>query len=142
MPGQGVIVGVGSIDYPAEFQGADETNLNTLGVSKVVTVTSTYDHRIIQGAESGLFLKRVHELLLGEHNFYDDLFRSLEIPYQAVQWASDHSPMNREETMMTSIHFAGKNHDFLASWTPPTTDSLFGISSANSLPVVLPAVPR
>lgn len=100
MPGQGVIVGVGSIDYPAEFQGADETNLNALGVSKVITITSTYDHRIIQGAESGLFLKRVHELLLGEHNFYDDLFRSLEIPYQAVQWASDVSPMNREETMM------------------------------------------
>lgn len=100
MPGQGVIVGVGSIDYPAEFQGADETNLNALGVSKVITITSTYDHRIIQGAESGLFLKRVHELLLGEHGFYDDLFRSLEIPYQAVQWASDVSPMNREETMM------------------------------------------
>ena len=100
MPGQGVIVGVGNIDYPAEFQGADETNLNTLGVSKVVTVTSTYDHRIIQGAESGLFLKRVHELLLGEHGFYDSLFRGLEIPYQAVQWASDVSPLNREETMM------------------------------------------
>ncbi|MEY3805676.1 MAG: putative 2-oxoglutarate dehydrogenase component, partial [Actinomycetota bacterium] len=100
MPGQGVIVGVGSIDYPAEFQGADETNLNTLGISKVVTVTSTYDHRIIQGAESGLFLKRVHELLLGEHGFYDKVFRGLEIPYQAVQWASDVSPLNREETMM------------------------------------------
>ena len=100
MPGQGVIVGVGSIDYPAEFQGSDEANLNALGVSKVVTVTSTYDHRIIQGAESGLFLKRVHELLLGEHGFYDDIFRSLEIPYQAVQWASDVSPLNREETMM------------------------------------------
>ena len=100
MPGQGVIVGVGSIDYPAEFQGSDETNLNALGVSKVVTVTSTYDHRIIQGAESGLFLKRVHELLLGEHGFYDDIFRSLEIPYQAVQWASDVSPLNREESMM------------------------------------------
>jgi len=100
MPGQGVIVGVGSIDYPAEFQGADEANLNALGVSKVVTVTSTYDHRIIQGAESGLFLKRVHELLLGEHGFYDDIFRALEIPYQAVQWASDVAPMNREETMM------------------------------------------
>ena len=100
MPGQGVIVGVGSIDYPAEFQGADESNLNTLGVSKVVTVTSTYDHRIIQGAESGLFLKRVHELLLGEYGFYDNLFRSLDIPYQAVQWSSDVSPMNREETMM------------------------------------------
>ena len=100
MPGQGVIVGVGSIDYPAEFQGSDEANLNTLGVSKVVTITSTYDHRIIQGAESGLFLKRVHELLLGEHGFYDDMFRSLEIPYQAVQWLTDSSPMNREETMM------------------------------------------
>ncbi|CAB4642651.1 unannotated protein [freshwater metagenome] len=100
MPGQGVIVGVGSIDYPAEFQGTDETNLNTLGVSKVVTITSTYDHRIIQGAESGLFLKRVHELLLGDHGFYDSLFRGLEIPYQAVQWASDVAPLNREETMM------------------------------------------
>ena len=100
MPGQGVIVGVGSIDYPAEFQGTDETNLNTLGVSKVVTITSTYDHRIIQGAESGLFLKRVHELLLGDHGFYDALFRGLEIPYQAVQWASDVAPLNREETMM------------------------------------------
>ena len=100
MPGQGVIVGVGSIDYPAEFQGTDEANLNTLGISKVVTITSTYDHRIIQGAESGLFLKRVHELLLGDHGFYGSLFRGLEIPYQAVKWASDVAPLNREETMM------------------------------------------
>ncbi len=100
MPGQGVIVGVGSIDYPAEFQGADEANLNVLGVSKVVTITSTYDHRIIQGAESGLFLKRVHELLLGSHGFYDDVFAALEIPYQAVQWSTDTSPMNREEMLM------------------------------------------
>ncbi|MEY3456544.1 MAG: putative 2-oxoglutarate dehydrogenase component, partial [Actinomycetota bacterium] len=60
MPGQGVIVGVGNIDYPAEFQGSDERSLTRIGVSKVVTITSTYDHRIIQGAESGLFLKRVH----------------------------------------------------------------------------------
>lgn len=100
MPGQGVIVGVGTIDYPAEFQGSDESTLNALGVSKVVTVTSTYDHRIIQGAESGLFLKRVHELLLGEHGFYYNCFRSLEIPYQPVKWHSDISPLNREESMM------------------------------------------
>ena len=53
MPGQGVIVGVGSIDYPAEWQGADERAIGELAVSKVVTLTSTYDHRIIQGAESG-----------------------------------------------------------------------------------------
>ena len=100
MPGQGVIVGVGSIDYPAEFEGADTRNLSSLGVSKVVTVTSTYDHRIVQGAESGLFLKRVHELLLGEHNFYEDIFASLDMPYEAVKWRPDTSAMNREETML------------------------------------------
>ncbi|HTH06512.1 MAG TPA: 2-oxo acid dehydrogenase subunit E2, partial [Ilumatobacteraceae bacterium] len=100
MPGQGVIVGVGNIDYPAEFQGADERTLHSLGVSKVVTVTSTYDHRIIQGAESGLFLKRVHELLLGEHGFYDAVFRSLEVPYESVKWRVDQNPVNSEEAML------------------------------------------
>ena len=100
MPGQGVIVGVGSIDYPAEFQGADETTLGALGISKVVTITSTYDHRIIQGAESGMFLKRVHELLLGEHDFYEDAFRSLGVPYESVKWRPDINPVNREEAML------------------------------------------
>ncbi len=100
MPGQGVIVGVGNIDYPAEFQGSDERSLGRLGVSKVVTITSTYDHRIIQGAESGMFLKRVHELLLGEHGFYEDLFRDLEVPYEAVKWRVDVNPANSEEAML------------------------------------------
>ena len=100
MPGQGVIVGVGTIDWPAEFQGADERALGALGVSKVVTVTSTYDHRIIQGAESGMFLKYVHELLLGEHGFYDGVFRSLGVPYEAVQWRADRSPVNNEGAML------------------------------------------
>jgi 2-oxoglutarate dehydrogenase E1 component len=100
MPGQGVIVGVGSIDYPAEFQGADEHTLGSLGISKVVTVTSTYDHRIIQGAESGMFLKRVHELLLGEHDFYEDVFHSLGVPYKAVEWRSDVNPVGRDEAML------------------------------------------
>ncbi len=100
MPGQGVIVGVGNIDYPAEFQGADHRALGALGVSKVVTVTSTYDHRIVQGAESGMFLKRVHELLLGEHHFYDDVFRGLDIPYSSVEWRVDVSPVNSEEAML------------------------------------------
>ena len=100
MPGQGVIVGVGSIDYPAEFEGADRKNLSSLGVSKVVTVTSTYDHRIIQGAESGLFLKRVHELLLGEHGFYESIFSSLDMPYEAVKWHPDVNPIDREESML------------------------------------------
>ena len=100
MPGQGVIVGVGTIDYPAEFQGADQSTLGTLGVSKVVTITSTYDHRIVQGAESGMFLKRVHELLLGEHGFYVDVFRSLGVPYEAVEWHVDQNPVHREDAML------------------------------------------
>ena len=100
MPGQGVIVGVGNIAFPAEFEGADVRNLSSLGVSKVVTITSTYDHRIIQGAESGMFLKRVHELLLGEHGFYDDIFHDLDMPYEAVKWRPDINPIDREEAML------------------------------------------
>ena len=100
MPGQGVIVGVGSIDYPAEFQGADEHALGQLGISKVVTITSTYDHRIIQGAESGMFLKRIHELLLGDHGFYESVFHDLGVPYEAVKWRSDVNPVNREDAML------------------------------------------
>jgi multifunctional 2-oxoglutarate metabolism enzyme len=100
MPGQGVIVGVGTIDYPAEWAGADVRALGELGVGKVVTVTSTYDHRIIQGAESGLFLKRVHELLLGERDFYRDAFRSLGVPYRDVEWHQDVSPLHREDALL------------------------------------------
>ena len=100
MPGQGVIVGVGRIDYPAVFEGADRANLSSLGISKVVTLTSTYDHRIIQGAESGLFLQRVHELLLGEHAFYDDVFTSLDMPYEAVKWRPDVNPIDHDEAML------------------------------------------
>ncbi|MFM8863044.1 MAG: 2-oxo acid dehydrogenase subunit E2, partial [Acidimicrobiia bacterium] len=65
MPGQGVIVGVGSLDHPTAFRGADPATIAALGLSRVMTITSTYDHRIIQGAESGLFLKHVQELLMG-----------------------------------------------------------------------------
>ena len=97
MPGQGLIVGVGTIDYPAEYQAADPATLADLGLSKVITITSTYDHRIIQGAESGLFLKRVHELLLGEDEFYEDIFRALGVPYEAVQWRTDVRPVDHEQ---------------------------------------------
>jgi 2-oxoglutarate decarboxylase len=97
MPGQGVIVGAGAIDYPAEYQAADPRALAELGVSKVITITSTYDHRIIQGAESGLFLKRVHELLLGADGFYEEVFRSLGVPYEAVEWRRDVNPVDSVE---------------------------------------------
>ncbi|MFZ9174995.1 MAG: multifunctional oxoglutarate decarboxylase/oxoglutarate dehydrogenase thiamine pyrophosphate-binding subunit/dihydrolipoyllysine-residue succinyltransferase subunit, partial [Ilumatobacteraceae bacterium] len=100
MPGQGVIVGVGNIDYPAEFQGSDERSLTRIGVSKVVTITSTYDHRIIQGAESGLFLKRVHECLVGEHGFYDEVFSAVGVPYKPVQWIQDTNDLDSEDAML------------------------------------------
>ena len=100
MPGQGVIVGVGSIDYPAEFQGSDERALVRMGISKVVTITSTYDHRIIQGAESGLFLRYLSELLVGRHGFYEDVFRSLGVPYQAVQWNQDNYSSGSTDEML------------------------------------------
>jgi 2-oxoglutarate dehydrogenase E1 component len=89
MAGQGCIIGVGAMEYPAEWQGASEETLVRNAVSKILTLTSTYDHRIIQGAQSGEFLRRVHQLLLGEEEFYDAIFRSLRIPYEPVRWAHD-----------------------------------------------------
>jgi len=100
MPGQGLIVGVGALGYPAAYQGADPVTLADLGLSKIITLSSTYDHRIIQGAESGLFLKRVHELLMGADEFYADVFRSLGVPYEAVEWRRDVNPVDREQAMV------------------------------------------
>ncbi len=97
MSGQAAIIGVGSIDYPAEYQAADRTTIARLGVSKTITLTSTYDHRVIQGAESGMFLRRVHQLLLGEDGFYDEIFRSLGLPYEPARWRADVSPIDGED---------------------------------------------
>ena len=87
--GQGCIVGAGALEYPAEFQGMSDAQLAKLGVSKIITLTSTYDHRVIQGAGSGEFLKIVHGLLLGEDSFYDQIFADLRIPYEPVRWVPD-----------------------------------------------------
>ncbi|MFI9384185.1 multifunctional oxoglutarate decarboxylase/oxoglutarate dehydrogenase thiamine pyrophosphate-binding subunit/dihydrolipoyllysine-residue succinyltransferase subunit [Kutzneria sp. NPDC052558] len=87
--GQGAILGVGAMEYPAHFQGTSEKALIEMGVSKIMTLTSTYDHRIIQGAESGEFLRRIHQLLLGESGFYDDIFTSLRLPYEPIRWVED-----------------------------------------------------
>jgi len=87
--GQGLILGVGAMDYPAEFQGASEETLTNLAISKVITLTSTYDHRVIQGAQSGDFLRRIHEILLGAENFYDEIFAALRIPYEPIRWTVD-----------------------------------------------------
>ena len=94
MQGQGTIVGVGAMDYPAEFAGTSDEQLNRMGVSKVLTVTSTYDHRIIQGAQSGDFLRILARKLMGEDGFYDRVFASLRVPYEPVRWVRDanHDP--------------------------------------------------
>ena len=76
MPGQGAIIAAGAIDYPAEYQGARRRCAAMLGISKVMTLTCTYDHRIIQGAESGMFLGKLQELLQGADEFYDEIFDS------------------------------------------------------------------
>ncbi|CCW12418.1 multifunctional oxoglutarate decarboxylase/oxoglutarate dehydrogenase thiamine pyrophosphate-binding subunit/dihydrolipoyllysine-residue succinyltransferase subunit [Rhodococcus aetherivorans] len=88
MPGQGTIIGAGAMEYPAEFQGASDERIAELGVGKLMTLTSTYDHRIIQGAESGDFLRTVHNLLISD-DFYDEIFHTLHIPYEPVRWRKD-----------------------------------------------------
>ena len=89
MPGQGAIVATGAIDYPAEFAASSNETRALLGLSKVLTITCTYDHRIIQGAESGTFLARLQQLLQGEDGFYEGVFRDLKIPYMPVRWQTD-----------------------------------------------------
>ena len=99
MAGQGTIIGVGAMEYPAEYQGAAPETLARLAVSKVMTLTSTYDHRIIQGAQSGDFLRRIHQLLLGEDGFYDEVFHSLRIPYEPIRWVQDISATHDDDVV-------------------------------------------
>jgi len=89
MPGQGAIVATGAIDYPPEYRGVAANVRASLGLSKVMTVTCTYDHRVIQGAESGMFLGRLQALLEGEDEFYERIFADLGIPIPPVRWETD-----------------------------------------------------
>ncbi len=89
MPGQGLILATGSLDYSPEFRSMSPKTLSMLGISKVMTLTSTYDHRVIQGAESGLFLARIEALLRGEDRFYERVFEELAVPYPPVRTEVD-----------------------------------------------------
>ncbi len=115
MEGQGTIIAAGSIEYPAEFQAMMPEVLSTLAVSKVVTLTSTYDHRVIQGAESGEFLQYMHQLLIGEHRFYDQIFAAYDIPFEPVRWSVEkgvspflpsdqHEMLDKEGRVIQMIH--------------------------------------
>src|ERR1022692_859629 len=93
MPGQGAIIAAGAIDYPAEYHGTASQTRAILGISKVMTLTCTYDHRISQGAESGAFLGRVQALLDGQDGFYEEVFDHLRMPHRPVHWETDRRPM-------------------------------------------------
>jgi 2-oxoglutarate dehydrogenase E1 component len=93
MAGQGAIIATGAIDYPAAFMGSADETRALLGMSKVMTMTCTYDHRIIQGAESGKFLGTLQALLDGNDGFYDEIFNHLKMPHQPVRWRTDRQPL-------------------------------------------------
>jgi 2-oxoglutarate dehydrogenase E1 component len=84
MSGQSAIIATGSIAYPPEWAHASPERIKQLGVSKVMTLTSTYDHRVIQGAESGSFLRRIEQLLQGEDGFYEGLAEALGLESSVV----------------------------------------------------------
>ena len=111
MAGQGCIVGVGAMEYPAAYQGASEETMARLAISKTVTLTSTYDHRIIQGAQSGEFLRLIHQLLLGEDGFYDEVFQALRIPYEPVRWVQDISASHEDD-----INKAARVHELIHAY--------------------------
>ncbi len=92
MSGQSAIIATGAIEYPAEYSAMTPAALSQLGISKTITLTSTYDHRVIQGAESGMVLARIHEFLVGKNAFYDEVFSDLGIHYPPMRWAEDFNP--------------------------------------------------
>lgn len=111
MAGQGLVLGVGAMDYPAQFRGTSDAALASLGVSKVVTLTSTYDHRVIQGATSGRFLKLLEEKLLGLDGFYDRVFVSLRIPNKPFKWEKD-----REYDPVREMPKAARINDLITAY--------------------------
>ncbi|WP_115684866.1 multifunctional oxoglutarate decarboxylase/oxoglutarate dehydrogenase thiamine pyrophosphate-binding subunit/dihydrolipoyllysine-residue succinyltransferase subunit [Corynebacterium senegalense] len=119
MAGQGTIVGVGAMDYPAEFAGASEDRLAELGVGKLVTLTSTYDHRVIQGAESGEFLRDISQLLIDD-KFWDEIFTAMEIPYAPLRWAQDlpNSGINKDTRVMQLIEAYRSRGHLIADTNP------------------------
>lgn len=106
MEGQGCIVAVGSMGYPAEYEATAPETLHALGVGKVMTLTSTYDHRVIQGAESGRFLADVHACLVGENGFYEDIFKNLRIPHRPFSLAADQAVVFGSQAGLTQTQRA------------------------------------
>ncbi len=158
MAGQGSIIAVGAIGYPTEFSGVAEERLREFGISKVMTVTSTYDHRVIQGAESGAFLATVEHLLQGDDEFYDLIEESLQlsaISYQIVKAApaarrDDAGPVAPEMlyhvAAAMALTKAFRMHGHLAAHldplgTPPIGDPALDPGPLGLTPEVMAAIP-
>lgn len=90
MNGQGLIIGVGATDYPAEMRGVSPARLAAWGIGKSMYISSTYDHRIIQGASSGQFLGLIDKKLCGQDGFYERVFSSMRIPMHPYAWEADY----------------------------------------------------
>jgi len=161
MKGQGTIVATGAIGYPPEFSAIAEGGLRQLGVSKVMTMTSTYDHRVIQGAESGEYLRRVDELLSGTDGFYESAFDSMhvaapagisEAPRPAATEAAVAAPTTAEAELLRSVAAgmalvaAYRSHGHLAARLDPLGSAPPGDPSLDPVnhgltPQLLEAVP-
>ena len=129
MSGQGCIIAVGAIDYPSEFKAMHQNTLASFGIGKVMNITSTYDHRIIQGAESGLFLSEIDDLLRGNNEFYNKLFDDLKIPQMPVSWGvdttshrtgngSDHEFVEKQAKIPLLINFYRVRGHLIANLNP------------------------
>ncbi|MBD3690049.1 multifunctional oxoglutarate decarboxylase/oxoglutarate dehydrogenase thiamine pyrophosphate-binding subunit/dihydrolipoyllysine-residue succinyltransferase subunit [Nanchangia anserum] len=89
MNGQGLIMGVGATTIPAAWAGASTDQLAASGIGPVMTITNTYDHRVIQGAASGEFLRIIDEKLSGRDGFYKRVFHTLHVPHEPYEWTRD-----------------------------------------------------
>ncbi|MBC7301562.1 MAG: multifunctional oxoglutarate decarboxylase/oxoglutarate dehydrogenase thiamine pyrophosphate-binding subunit/dihydrolipoyllysine-residue succinyltransferase subunit [Nocardia sp.] len=119
MPGQGAIIGAGAMEFPAEFQGMSDERIADIGVGKLMTLTSTYDHRIIQGAESGDFLRTIHNLLISDE-FYDEIFHGLGVPYEPIRWRKDISARGVDKSArVLEMIAAYRNRGHLMADTDP-----------------------
>lgn len=123
MSGQGLIVGVGATDFPAEYAGVSPRKLALLGIGKTMYMSSTYDHRVIQGAASGEFLRLVSHKLAGQDGFYDRVFDAQHVPHPPYHWEADHEyDIEREKgkpARIAELIHAYRSRGHLAADTDP-----------------------
>ncbi|HZZ65393.1 MAG TPA: multifunctional oxoglutarate decarboxylase/oxoglutarate dehydrogenase thiamine pyrophosphate-binding subunit/dihydrolipoyllysine-residue succinyltransferase subunit [Candidatus Baltobacteraceae bacterium] len=162
MAGQGAILAAGAIGYPPGFSHASETALRSFGVGKIMQMTSTYDHRVIQGAQSGEFLRRVDELLQGADRFYERVAETLGVTVQAappaaferqspVRTGEQQTPPPSDEMLRAvaagmAIVAAYRTHGHLAAnldplGTPPIGDPSLEPSNWGLTPALQSAIP-